>query len=313
MSQSSKVNPNSEKKVNWKKTRDRGSPWLIDLIIWIILHMGRSVGRTLLFPIVLYFILTSSTRRYSKQYLRRNFKSAGKHPPGVRHLFQHYYSFANMLLDRVYFLSGRNQKLAITLHNPELIEALVRQNKGAVLLGSHLGNFDALRALASERSDIKIRALMYDNEQQNINIAFEKLNPDIKADVIHIGQPEAMLQVQEDIQQGYLIGMLGDRVEQDSRTVSCEFLGETVSLPSGPLIVAHLLKAPVILCFALHRCGNQYDIYFHLLTEQVRLNRNRRETQIQALMQQYMDTLASHALTYPYNWYNFYDYWKDYE
>ncbi len=298
---------------SWKETQDRGSPWLIDLIIWIILNLGRTIGRLFLFPIVLYFVLNSSTRKFSKKYLQRNFELAGKNKPGFINFYNHYYSFANMLLDRVFFLTGNTQKFEITLHNESLISDLMEQGKGAVLLGSHLGNFDALRALANNRSNVKIRALMYDNDQQNINRAFEKLNPELKKDVIHIGTPDAMLRVQEDIEKGYVIGMLADRIEQDDRSVTCQFMGEPVKLPTGPLIVSYLLKAPVILCFALHRGANQYDVYFHKLRDKIDLPRQNRELELQKLMQDYADVLEKHALKYPYNWYNFYDFWQDYK
>lgn len=298
---------------NWKKTQDRGSPWLIDLIIWIILNLGRTTGRLFLYPIVLYFIISSSTRHYSKIYLQRNFKCAHKKKPGFRDIYKHYYSFANMLLDRVYFLTGKSKQFDISLHNEHIIMDRVKQNKGLVLLGSHLGNFDALRALATAHQDIKIRALMYNNEQQNINRAFEKLNPELKNDVIHIGTPDAMIRVQEDLQKGYIIGMLADRIEHDERTVNCLFMGKPVNFPSGPLIVAHLLKAPVILCFALHRGGNKYDVYFHLLSDEVNLPRKERPIKLQKLMQEYASILEQHAIDYPYNWYNFYDFWKDNE
>ena len=308
----SKEEAREKDEINWKKTQDRGSPWLINLIIWIILNLGRTIGRLFLFPIVLYFVLNSSTRKYSKCYLQRNFSTAGKNKPGITALYKHYYSFANMLLDRVFFLTGNTQKFAIKLHNEHLLTDLTHQGKGVVLLGSHLGNFDALRALANKASDIKIRALMYDNEQQNINRAFEKLNPQLKQDVIHIGTPDAMLRVQEDIEAGYIIGMLADRIEQDDRSVSCHFLGDSIKLPTGPLIVAYLLKAPVILCFALHRGGNKYDIYFHKLRDIIDLPRKERELNLQKLMQEYADILEQHAIKYPYNWYNFYDFWQDY-
>lgn len=299
------------KKKDWKKTKDRGSPWLIDLIIWIILNLGRTVGRLFLFPIVLYFVLNSSTRKYSKLYLERNFKTAGKDKPGFLAVYKHYYSFANMLLDRVYFLTGNTEKFNITLHNEHLITDLIKQGQGVVLLGSHLGNFDALRALANQANDIKIRALMYDNAQQNINRAFEKLNPQLKNDVIHIGTPDAMIRVQEDIKAGYVIGMLADRIEQDDRSTTCQFLGDDVKLPAGPLIVAYLLKAPVILCFALHRGGNQYDVHFHKLRDMIDLPRQERDLKLQQLMQEYADILEKHAIHSPYNWYNFYDFWQD--
>jgi predicted LPLAT superfamily acyltransferase len=301
----------TQNKGDWKQTRDRGSPWLIDLIIWIILNLGRTVGRLFLYPIVLYFIFSSPTRRYSRSYLQRNFQQAGKNQPGYLDIFRHYYSFSNMLLDRVFFLTGKTKAFDITLHNEHIIMDRIKQNQGLVLLGSHLGNFDALRALANADDNIKIRALMYNNDQQNINRAFEKLNPSLKEDVIEIGTADAMIKVQEDINNGYIIGMLADRIEKNERTVECQFLGGKVLFPSGPIIVAHLLKAPVVLCFALHQGGNKYDIYFHLLNDKIDLPRSEREQKLQHLVQEYANILEQHAIKYPYNWYNFYDFWQD--
>lgn len=313
MSDKAQNNNPETSSTDWKQTRDRGSLWLIDFIIWIILNLGKTVGRLFLFPIVLYFILTSSTRRFSWRYLHRNFKAAKKTKPGFVNLFKHYYSFAHMLLDRVYFLTGKSKQFEIKLHNAQLIYDLLAQQKGAILLGSHLGNFDALRALANDRDDINIRALMYNNKQQNINLAFERLNPSLQDDVIPIGTPDAMIRVQEDIEKGYFIGMLADRIEQNDRSTHCQILGKSASLPTGPLIVAHILKAPVILCFALHRGGKHYDIYFHLLSKQIILPRKKRQETLQRLMQEYADILQQHAIDYPYNWYNFYDFWKDFD
>jgi predicted LPLAT superfamily acyltransferase len=303
--------PSNESK-HWKKTRDRGSPWLIDLIIWIILNLGRTIGRLFLYPIVIYFVLSSSTRRYSIRYLKRNFKVKNNKKAGFIDVFKHYYSFSNMLLDRVFFLTGKTEQFKIKLHNENLLLDQIKQGKGAVLLGSHLGNFDALRAMAKKRSHVKIRALMYNNNQQNINQAFEKLNPELKKDVIHIGTPDAMIRVQEDINKGYIIGMLADRIENNDRSTTCQFLGKETHFPTGPLIVAYLLKAPVFLCFALHRGGKQYDIHFHLLRDKIDLPRKDRDTHLQQLTQEYVNILEQHALNYPYNWYNFYDFWKDY-
>ncbi|MBF0263676.1 MAG: lipid A biosynthesis acyltransferase [Gammaproteobacteria bacterium] len=295
----------------WKETEDRGSSFMINLIIWIILHLGRRVGRLFLYPIVFYFVISSKTRRYSRAYLQRNFTYAGKSSPNIIDIFRHYYAFSNMLLDRVYFLTGKSKAFDITLYNEEILLNQIQSKQGVVLLGSHHGNFDALRALAQQHENVKVKALMYNNDHQKINIAFEKLNPDLKNEVIEVGQPDSMIKVQAAYLNGTVIGMLADRVEHDNRTVECQFMGKSISFPSGPLLVAHLLKAPVILCFALHREANKYDIYFHLLSEKVELHRNNREEQIQKLMQQYVNTIEQHCIDYPYNWFNFYDFWSD--
>jgi len=95
---SDKSQTNKTQDITWKNTPDRGSLWLIELIAWIILKFGRGVGRAFLYPIVTYFILFSSTTKFSREYLARSLTR----PVTIIDLFKHYYSFANMLLDRVY-------------------------------------------------------------------------------------------------------------------------------------------------------------------------------------------------------------------
>ncbi|MFK5984654.1 MAG: lipid A biosynthesis acyltransferase [Pseudomonadota bacterium] len=291
----------------WKKTPDRGSLWLIELITWIILHLGRTIGRLFLYPIVSYFILFSSTTRFSKKYLSRSLARK----PGLLDIFLHYYSFANMLLDRVYLLSGKTQSFDVRLHGDEILEQLIKKNKGIILLGSHLGNFDLLRIFSSKYSDIKIKAVMNNHNQQKINQVFEKLNPSLKDEVINIGSPESMLYLKEFVQQGNLAGILADRVEADGRIVQCNFFNQATNFPSGPLVVASLIKAPVILCFAIHTKNNKYDVYFHHFSDRIELPRDSRQASLTAYMQKYASILEQHCKDSPYNWYNFYDFWKD--
>ncbi len=292
---------------SWKNTSDRGSLWLIELITWIILNMGRRVGRIFLYPIVFYFILFSSTTQFSRRYLKR---SLGK-KASFFDVFQHYYSFANMLLDRVYLLSNKTQSFDVTLHGEEILDKLIKKNKGIILLGSHLGNFDLLRIFSKKYSDIKVKALMNDDNNQKINQVFEKLNPAIKDEVINIGRPESMLFVKDFVQEGNLVGILSDRVEDENRTVECNFLGQTALFPTGPLIIAHLIKAPVILCFGLHQGGDQYDVYFHQFSDEIVLARESRQEQLSHYIKKYSTILEQHCRENPYNWYNFYDFWKE--
>ena len=294
---------------SWKNTHDRGSLWLIELITWIILNMGRGIGRLFLYPIVCYFILFSSTTTFSRQYLKR---SLGK-TASLADVFRHYYSFANMLLDRVYLLSGKVQSFDITLHGEDILDELIKKNRGIILLGSHLGNFDLLRIISKKNSKIKVKALMNNNKQQKINQVFEKLNPSLKDEVINIGQPESMILIKEFVQEGNLVGILSDRVEDEKRTIACDFLGQPALFPTGPLIVASLIKAPVILCFGLHRGKNQYDVYFHHFSDEIILPRESRQQQLRIYIKKYSHILEKHCRETPYNWYNFYDFWKECE
>ncbi len=110
---------------------------------WIALHIGRPVGRALLYPITLYFLATATAaRRGSRLFLRR---ALGREP-GWRELFRHIHCFAATILDRVYFLTGRLDQFEIEIFGGQRILDQAASGRGCILLGSHLGSFEALRA-----------------------------------------------------------------------------------------------------------------------------------------------------------------------
>ena len=47
----------------WARLPERGNLLALRLIRWIALHIGRSTGRVLLYPITLYFLMTATAAR----------------------------------------------------------------------------------------------------------------------------------------------------------------------------------------------------------------------------------------------------------
>ena len=292
----------------WARLPERGSPLALRLICWIALHVSRSAGRVLLYPISLYFLASAAAaRRGSRRYLRR---ALGREPGG-RELFRHIHCFAATILDRVYFLTGRLDQFEIEIFGGQRILDQAASGRGCILLGSHLGSFDALRALGVTLRHLPIRILMNTAHNQAMTRVLDALNPALAQTIIPIGAPDTLLKVQESLEQGCMIGALGDRVARGEKTVRCRFFGQETALPIGPILLAALMDCPVILCFGLYRGGNRYEIYFEVLAERIVLDRSRRREQLGVWAQRYADRLEHYARLAPYNWFNFYDYWEE--
>ncbi|MCB1576781.1 MAG: acyltransferase, partial [Xanthomonadales bacterium] len=60
----------------------------------------------------------------------------------------------------------------------------------------------------------------------------------------------------------------------------------------------------------LYRGGRSYDLVFETLAEQLDLPRRGREAELRAFVQRYAQRLEHYVRAYPYNWFNFYDFWK---
>ncbi len=290
----------------WSTQRERGSRTALHLILWIALHIGRGTARALLYPITLYFLIKAGPqRRASRQFLSH----IRERPAGLTDVARHIHWFAATILDRVFLLSGRRALLDIRLHNPELVTERVAAGQGFLLLGSHLGSFEVLRALAIDEAHMPLKILMYPAHNRIITDLLHALNPSIADSVISLAAPHPLLAVKEHLDAGGIVGLLGDRRMPNEPAVICDFLGRPAAFPSGPISLAAVTGVPVILPFGIYRGGNRYDVYFELLSDRIELSRTGREAALREWIQRYADRLAHHALDAPYNWFNFYDFW----
>jgi predicted LPLAT superfamily acyltransferase len=290
----------------WVSVPERGSPVSLGVIAWIAERVGRTAARLLLHPITAYFLITAhAARRASYEFLKR----AGGRPVHWWHVFRHFYYFASTILDRVYLLRGEFDRFRITIHGKEVLHRHNENGKGCILLGSHLGSFEVLRALGVMERSFSLKVLMNTAHNQNISRFFDALNPTIAGTVIAPDRPDTLIRARENLDAGCFLGMLGDRVFGADKTTRCHFLGAPATLPAGPVLLAATMHCPVILFFGLYRGRNRYDVYFEPLADEIVLDREHRAEQIQAWMQRYVARLEHYARLAPYNWFNFYSFW----
>ena len=292
---------------DWREQRERSNPFTLWLIRTLALHGGRRLGRFLLYPITAYYILTApAARRASRDYLTRILDR----PPRLRDTWRHFFSFASVLLDRVFFLSGRDRGLEVEIHGADIVQSLHAAGHGAILVGAHVGSFDAARALGRARVELPLRVLMDLEHNPAISRLLDALNPDVAATAIQPGQLDTALRVQEALDAGEFVGLLADRAaEVGDSCQEVDFLGTPTPLPLNPMRLAAALHAPVILFLGMYQGGNRYVLHFERLDDDRAVPRRERSTYVQTLLQRYAASLETELRKAPYNWFNFYDFW----
>lgn len=287
---------------DWLQRPERSTLFWLHTIVWIALRIGRPVARALLYPIAGYFLVFSrASRDASRQYLSR---VLGR-PAGWRQVFQHYHTFAETLLDRVFVYAGRQDIFALEVHGFELLEACRAEQRGCILVGAHIGNVDLLRTLGVLERGLSIKALMYPDNAGRIMAIFRDLNPDLSRDIIPLGRPEALVDVEEALESGGFVALLGDRCLRDEKRVRCRFFGEDVWLPEAPVRLARLFRVPLVMFVCLHRGEARYEVQFEMLADY----RGGPGGGDGAPMQRYAEFLERICRSAPYNWFNFYDFW----
>jgi predicted LPLAT superfamily acyltransferase len=291
--------------VGWAAQAERGSPALMRLMVRLVIALGRRTGRVLLGPIALYFaVFSSRASAASRQYLHQVF---GRRPR-FSEVLRHYYTFSTTIMDRVFFLTDRTDRLQITVRGEQNLEALTAQNKGCLLLGSHLGSFEALRSLGANQKRVPVKALYYAHNSQMLDQVFERLNPGLADQIIPLGTPAAMIEANEFIAKGGFVGVLGDRWLEDGGSIEVDFLGKPAPFPTWPMRLIGVMQVPVYLFFALHKGGRKYEIIFEpFVTGPVN---TRSDDVLRDLVERYAARVEHHCRTAPYNWFNFYDFWN---
>jgi predicted LPLAT superfamily acyltransferase len=296
--------------MSWTTERERGSAGLLRLTCWLTLTFGWRFGWLLLFPITLYYFITSpKARAASRDYLRRVLNRPPRHRDVLRQIF----TFASITHDRVFLLSGRTGRFTIAVEGLEALTGVLAERRGCILLGSHLGSFDVLRAFG-RNSPVPVSPVMFRRPGSPMTGLMEMLDPALARTVIEIGSPGAMLVVQDNLARGEIVSFLADRDPDASsrRVVTVDFLGAPAEFPTGPLILAAALKAPVVLFYGLRLGPRRYVVRFEAFAAQVTLNRARREADLTGLVARYGASLEAQCRAAPYNWFNFFPFWKDF-
>ena len=106
----------------WKKRAERSNPFMLSLLIWIALNLGRSTVKCILYPIALYFVLFApSAKAASRDYLSRVLG----HEPSWIEIWKHFYTFAQVSVDRFYFLAKKTNQFNISTHGEEILKKSV--------------------------------------------------------------------------------------------------------------------------------------------------------------------------------------------
>ncbi len=291
----------------WSHGKEHGSPWLVHLIIWLTLRLGWWMGQVLLFPITAYFFVTLPRARVaSRRYLGRVLDR----PATVGDVWRHFFTFACVTLDRICFLANRAERFRIAVRGLDSLEAALAAGRGCILLGSHLGSFEVLRAFGRD-SPVPVKALMYRGTTGALSSFMEALDPAIRQDVIEIGTPTAMLCVRESLARGEIVGILADRAPPGAqRFAAADFLGAPASFPTGPAALAVALGVPMVLFFGLRHGLRDYQIILEPFSERIEPGPAPRGETLQRLARHYAARLEHHCRGNPYNWFNFYDFWE---
>ena len=308
----------------WSRIQERGSLWGLRFTVRCYRILGRTLSLPLIYVVVAYFFATDPKgRAASRDFLARvqaclkdeSPEVAQACPSGHRGSWWHYREFALSIADRVSLWGDPAGSFDFEFHGREHFDRIHSEGKGAIVLGAHLGSFDALRVL-SEEDGVRVNALMYTRHAPRINEVFRELAPDLDVRVLPIAGDAAttVLRIRACIERGEHVAILADRIEPTDRhrVQRLDFLGAPAEFPKTPFLLAAVLGCPAVMVVALRKGSRRYEVVAELLADAYdgpESNRAVRSSRATELASAYVANLERQCFRAPRQWFNFYDFW----
>ncbi|HBG64872.1 MAG TPA: hypothetical protein DDW78_00155 [Treponema sp.] len=299
----------------------------LKVLCWLAKKLPFPVLVLFTLPVSLfYFIFSPRARTYTAQYQKQlaAFAPSCKTRPlsGLVQVF----SFALCVVEKIAAWSGRMSLDTIAFHDDDVVELKEKLSagKGAFLVGSHLGNMELLRCLATYqqtgvKKDVPVTAIMNMKSTAQFNKTLKELDPNSTLNVMNAADIgiDSVEDLQATLNAGGLVVIAADRTSSSvpGRNIAREFLGKQAAFPYGPFLLAYLLGVPVYYVFALRKKTFMFRPSYHMFVKKSSVERpsapQGKKAYISALCDEFVALLQDYTAAYPSQWYNFYDFWAD--
>ena len=272
---------------------------------------GRPLAYLFLYPLVFVYCLHKSVRNKSRAYVMRRFSPKTKWA-FFKHTFRLNLTFGRTLVDRAALGILGTVQFASNPQARKTCEELIKQGKGLILLTAHVGCWQsAVNCMQFLNKPMHI--LYYHNPKDNDKTVSEHSGK--KAPFTFISPAGPLGGVPEMIsalQRGEIVCAMADRVFGNPKnSVEVQFLGGTVRVPYSFYRLAAVTEAPIIIAFFPWK-GRGRLVSWVLDPIYVQ-DKGTNKQYYEPYAQQFIDGLTQFCIKYPYQFFNYFDWWNDYD
>lgn len=279
--------------------------------VYVLIALGgRSLAYGFLYPLVFVYCLHKSVRDKSRAYVMRRFTPKTKWA-FFKHTFWLNLTFGRTLVDRAALgILGTTQFIS----DPQarhMCENLVKQGKGILLLTAHVGCWQsAVNCMQFLNRPMHI--LYYRNPEDHDKTVAEHSGKKAPFTFINPagplgGVPEMMAA----LNRGEIVCAMADRVfGNPQNAVETDFLGGKVRVPYSFYRLAGATGAPIVLAFFPWQGKGKLSSW--VLEPIFVQDKGAHKEYYQPYAQQFIDSLTQFCIKYPYQFFNYFDWWNDY-
>ena len=320
---------------HWSRQKEEvSSNRPIKFLVWLVSWLPAPVMTVIVFGVAFfYFVFSKRARTDARRYQERLLAwldSRGiprsERQIGRVSVYWQIFSFSLCVVEKIAGWSGKTKLSHVEFHDDGVValKQQLAEGKGAYLIGSHLGNVELFRSLASYGQtgvprQVPVTAIVDMDVTAEFNRTLTDLNPAVSLNLVNASDigVDTMEQLADTVAAGGLVVIAADRTSANApeRNVVEPFLGVDAEFPYGAFLLADLLGAPVYYMFALRKKTVMWRPRYHMFVQRSTVDlaaggRRGRSERIRALCHEYVGLLETYSARYPFQWYNFFDFWR---
>ena len=284
--------------------KSRGAVVGYRIFIFFIHTLGIRSAYFLLYFVAFYFLIFSIKGTRANYYYFHDRLGFSK----IKSIFKVYRSyciFGQTIIDKVAISSGLRNKFTYEFDGVDILKDLLNKKKGGILISAHVGNFEIAEFFFNEIDDLsQINLVTTDGEHTEIKQYLETIASKsdikfilIKEDMSHI------FEINNALNNNELICFTGDRFFEGQKTISMEFLGKEAKFPAGTFILGSRLRVPVVFVYVMKESTKHYHLYTRKANFKLRDSKD--------LLSKYTESITWILKKYPYQWFNYYNFWDE--
>lgn len=251
-----------------------------------------------------YILFVPNVRRGNWCYWRR-IRRCGFFS-SVWNLYLSFFEFGKVIMDR--FAMYAHRHIDVTVVNREALDTLLKDGKGCVMMGSHIGNMEEAGCYFKLERDMYALAYIADTET-----VIENKRECMQSGGIHLipvmADGSHVFEVHNILSGGNFLLVHCDRIFPWDRPLNTTFLGAEASFPEGPYRIATAEAVPVFSTFMMRDGRNRYTLYIEQLSDGSDYKGASRLEQERELLSRQAAAMERILEKYPHQWFNFYNFW----
>ncbi len=283
--------------------KSKGTVLGYKIFVFCIKKLGiKAAYSVLVFVAFYYFIFLKESNKQIFYYFHERLKYP--YLKAKLMVFKSYFTFGQTIIDKTAISAGLRKKFTYDFDGIEVLNNLLAEKKGGVLISAHIGNFEIAEHFFGEIDfDCQISLVTTDREHSEIKQYLESVTNKssikfiiIQDDLSHI------FEINNALANNELVCFTGDRYFPGTKVMKESLLDKEASFPAGPFLIASRLNVPVIFVYVM----KEANLHYHLYARKAE-TKHRDE---KGLLKAYTKNLEGMIKKYPLQWFNYFDFWK---